>query len=376
MVHLYVHVPFCKRRCVYCDFAIAVRRRVPSEEFVDAVLRELEIRCDEWSTGGEPFRTIYLGGGTPSVLPPPAIGRLLRGIRETVGIEKGAEVTIEANPDDVSPAAVAVWRGSGITRVSLGAQAFHDEVLTWMHRPHTTADIERAVLAVRDTGTLALSLDLIFALPRRFGRVFEESLLRVLDLRPDHLSVYGLTVEAGTPLWRWVRRGTAQPVAETVYEAEFLEAHARLTQAGYEHYEVSNYAVPGHRSVHNAAYWSGRPYVGLGPSAHSFRAGRRRWNLRDWRPYEDAVRSGRDPLEETEDLSAEQRDLERAYLGLRTTEGLPERDLSGHRVPQLLEAGELQGWVERRGERVRLTPRGWLRLDELVPVLTTSAEGG
>lgn len=361
-MHLYVHVPFCARRCSYCDFAIAVRREVPSDAFADLVLAEWRARQDDPALADPgPLRTVYLGGGTPSKLAPEAVATLLHGIAALRPLVEGAEVTLEANPEDVTPARAEAWRRAGITRVSLGAQSFAPEVLAWMHRTHDAPAIGAAVAALRVAGLDDISLDLIFAVPESLARDWDADLEAAIALEPNHLSLYGLTVEPHTPLGRWTARAEVVPAPEGRYADEFLLAHARLSAAGFEHYEVSNYARPGHRARHNAAYWRRAPFLGLGPSAHSGAGAERRWNIPAWTAYARAVAAGRLPVEATERLTTEQVALEERYLGLRTLEGLPEGQ-----APAAAARWVAEGWAERGDGRLRLTPEGWLRLDALV----------
>ncbi|MGD2135936.1 MAG: radical SAM family heme chaperone HemW [Gemmatimonadales bacterium] len=369
-MHLYVHVPFCARRCVYCDFAIAVRRSIPVSRYVQAVSREWQVRGEREGWHGEAVTTLYFGGGTPSLLPTDAIAELTE-LLSARGAEDDVELTLEANPDDVTPKAATAWREAGVNRVSLGAQSFDRRPLAWMHRTHGVGAAERAVARLRQAGVADVSLDLIFGFPDEVGHDFERDLDRALALEPDHLSVYGLTVEPATALGKWVERGRIRPVNDERYTREFLLAHERLTAAGYEHYEVSNYARPGRRARHNAAYWERRPYIGLGPSAHSLRDHERRWNERHWAAYETRVRDRGDPVAGRERLDDEQRRLEAVYLGLRTSEGIAASLLDGAVEPNLERAGAC-GWLVAEGGRVRATADGWLRLDALVAGLTTS----
>jgi len=238
--HVYVHVPFCARRCVYCDFSIAVRRDVPADEYVSAVARELEIRfagTERWAVS-----TLYLGGGTPSRLGAAGLSRLLDVLAKRIEVEPGGEVTLEANPDDVSVDAARAWREAGVNRLSIGAQSFDDRVLTWMHRTHDAAQIGRAVDAARDAGIEDLSIDLIFSLPDNVRRSWSTDVERALAMEPTHVSLYGLTIEPHTPLGRWRERGEVSASPDEQYEAEFLLAHDALADAGFEHYEVSNFA--------------------------------------------------------------------------------------------------------------------------------------
>ena len=369
MRHLYIHVPFCVRRCSYCDFAIAVRKRIPAREYVEAVHRELQSlrSVPPAPTSPDALDTVYLGGGTPSLLGTDALAALLAGVPAGPGASPDREVTLEANPEDVTPEAAAAWRRAGVNRVSLGAQSFDDRVLQWMHRTHDAARIGEAVRALRGAGVDNISLDLIFALPEELRRDWGRDLDRACALGPEHLSLYGLTVEPRTPLARWISRGATRPAGDERYAADYLTAHERLARDGYVFYEVSNAARAGARSRHNSAYWSGRPYLGVGPAAHSFDGRVRRWNHGAWETYRRAVVEGRAAVEAEEVLTAEQQGTERAYLALRTVEGLA---LTAPDLQAPLGVWVKQGWAVVRGDRLTLTPEGWLRLDALVADLT------
>ncbi len=391
MQHLYIHVPFCQRRCSYCDFSIAVRKRIPAREYVDAILTELTrvgspAAAPRGNSDLASIQTIYFGGGTPSLLLPDAIATLLAELlpRTThdaprTGVHDapptGVELTLEANPEDVTHENARAWKAAGINRVSLGAQSFDDGVLKWMHRSHDAARIGAAVHALRGAGIDNISLDLIFGLPNELKRDWERDLEMTLALRTTHLSLYGLTIEPRTPLDRWISRGATQALDDERYADEYLLAHRRLTADGFEFYEVSNASLPGYRSRHNSAYWAGKPYVGLGPAAHSYdgRTRTRRWNLRAWEAYRRAIATGRSTIESEETLSDEQCEMESIYLGLRTVEGLPLAAASPRRPspPPHLAA---HGWVVVSDGRLKCTPEGWLRLDSLVNELTMQTE--
>jgi oxygen-independent coproporphyrinogen-3 oxidase len=362
-MHLYLHVPFCARRCSYCDFAIAVRRETPSEEYVDRVLAEwARWRAEPRWCGFPELHTLYLGGGTPSRLAPESLTRLVDRLQEDRPLAPAAEVTLEANPEDVTPAVARAWRAAGFNRVSLGVQSFEPAVLTWMHRTHDAAQVPRAVAALREAGFDNLSLDLIYSLPSALSRDWSRDLDQALALAPEHLSLYGLTVEEHTPLGHWVARGEARPSPDERYADEFLLAHRVLTGAGFRHYEVSNYGLPGREAVHNRAYWRRAPYLGLGPSAHSGIGASRWWNLRDWSEWSRAIAAGLPAVAASEELSREAVAIEDLYLGLRTDTGVPVAMVDGTTF-----AGWLaEGWAEVSGDRVRLTAEGWLRLDALV----------
>jgi oxygen-independent coproporphyrinogen-3 oxidase len=362
--HLYVHIPFCARRCTYCDFAIAVRRETPVADYLAALNGELHLRyppTEPWT-----LDTVYLGGGTPSRLGAEGIARLLDIVRRSATIAPDAEVTIEANPDDVTASAAAGWRDAGINRLSLGAQSFDDRVLDWMHRTHDAGAIDRAVRSARECGIRELSMDLIFALPEALQRDWTRDLEMALALEPDHVSLYGLTVESATPLGRRQSRGDVVEAPEERYEAEYLEADRTLRSAGFSHYEVSNFALPGRRARHNSAYWMGVPYAGVGPAAHEYDGERRRWNVRAYAGWAARIGLGEDAVEGSESLSEESRSAESVYLGLRTSGGLRLAADERGRAERWVEAG----WATIDSGVLTMTPAGWLRLDAIAADLT------
>lgn len=362
-VHIYIHVPFCARRCSYCDFAIAVRRETPDAQFIEAIEREwhawIARQCEPADTA---VSTLYFGGGTPSRLMPSSIAQLIRNVNAARSLARDAEVTLETNPDDVTPERAAAWRGAGINRVSLGVQSHDPAVLDWMHRTHRAEQVPGAIAALRAAGIVNISIDLIFALPAQLQRDWTADLERTIALEPTHLSLYGLTVEPHTPLFRWTEGGTAVVAPDERYADEYLQAHRRMTNAGFEHYEVSNAGRAGFRSRHNSAYWSGADYLGLGPSAHSLEGGIRRWNVREWADFQSRSARGESVVGGTESLDAEARALERRYLGLRTVAGLAADELPA----DARDAWYREGWATPVGDRLRLTADGWLRLDALV----------
>jgi oxygen-independent coproporphyrinogen-3 oxidase len=362
-VHLYLHIPFCARRCSYCDFAIAVRRDVPSARYVDAVLAEWQraLEHDAW-VHDTPITTIHLGGGTPSRLAPREVVRLLDGLRHRATFASDAEIALEANPDDLSAEVADSWREAGVNRVSLGVQSFDDRVLQWMHRTHDAGQVGRAVETVRRAGIENVSLDFIFALPPALGRHWARDLDAAFALEPTHLSLYGLTVEPGTPLGRWTARGECRTTDDETYAEEYLLAAERFSAAGWDHYEVSNAARPGFRSRHNQAYWQRHDYLGLGPSAHSAHGRVRRWNIREWAAWQQAVAEGRPTVEASETLSDAQELLERRYLGLRTSAGVESDLIPADGRERWIDAG----WARQSEGRMTLTVEGWLRLDALI----------
>jgi oxygen-independent coproporphyrinogen III oxidase len=371
--HLYLHVPFCTRRCSYCDFAVEAVRTPPTDAWLDAITRELEMTVAErgWEA---PLRlsTFYVGGGTPSLLGGAALARVRERLAPLAVLEARAEWSCEANPESFTSEVAEAWREAGVSRLSLGVQSFHDAALRWMGRLHGPEGPGRAVAAARSAGFDDLSLDLIFGLPAHLGRDWRDDLDRALELEPQHVSLYGLTAEAGAPLGRWVREGRERLADEESYADEYLLAHELLTAAGFEHYEVSNFALPGRRSRHNLAYWSGAPYAALGPGAHGFDPPLRHWNLRGWDAYREAVFQGKPPLEGEERIGPEEERLEGVWLGLRTDLGIARATLSpGQRA--LAAEWERAGWARAGGERLRLTAAGWLLLDRLAVELEGAA---
>jgi len=341
-----------------------VRRHVPVEEYLESLRRELTLRFpgrEAW-----PLETLYLGGGTPSRLGGSGIARLLDVLRDRLSIETGAEVTLEANPEDVSTDSASAWRREGINRLSIGAQSFDDSALRWMHRTHDAAAIRRAVDSARDAGLTDLSLDLIFALPPEVHRSWDYDVTEALALEPTHVSLYGLTVEPLTPLGRWRERGTLGEIPDDQYEREYLRAHDAMTAAGFEHYEVSNFARPGHRARHNAAYWRGVPYAGLGPGAHEYDGEVRRWSVGAYAAWVRRLAAGVDPIEGSELLDAENRETEAIYLGLRTDGGVRLSEAGLARTAPWCSAG----WGTIHDGKLVLTALGWLRLDSLAADLT------
>ena len=388
--HVYIHVPFCRRRCSYCDFSIAVRSAVPVDKYVESVVAEIQARKIRLER--DSLRSLYLGGGTPSLLGPSGVALLLRqaGLASGAGdfstlLWKNVEITLEANPEDVTSEAVRAWRDAGVNRVSLGVQSFDSEVLRWMHRGHDARRTADSIEVLRGEGIEDVSIDLIASVPESLARDWERDLESAIGLEPTHVSVYGLTVEPQTPLGRWAARGVVAEAPEDRQAAEFLRAHERLTGAGYDHYEVSNYARPTYRARHNSAYWTRVPYLGLGPSAHGFDGTTRRWNLAAYAAWSDAV--GRDPVGGTEVLGSDEQLAEEVYLGLRTTDGLDVYQKDLLTVTSWIE----QGWARLSARpagsgsaadaeapasgavgSLRLTPEGWLRLDALAAALTSA----
>ncbi len=365
MKHLYVHVPFCLRRCSYCDFAVQPTRRPPNEVWLQAVTDELRLARDlEGWPSQLRLSTVYVGGGTPSLLDPGALAKLRAQLEQMGSIQADVEWTVEANPESFTLELARDWRAAGVNRISLGVQSFHAPALRWMGRLHGARGARAAMSTAREAGFDNVSVDLIFGLPDRLKREWTKDLEQAMQLEPDHISLYGLTAEPGAALGRWVREGRATMPPEETYADEYLRAAEVLAAAGFEHYEVSNFARPGRESRHNRAYWTGSAYLGLGPGAHSYQPPHRFWNVRDWGIYQQRIAAGQLARDARETVTGPDQLLERLWLGLRTREGadLPERTES---LEGMLRQWQAAGWARLENARVRLTPAGWLLLDKL-----------
>ena len=341
----YVHVPFCLRRCDYCAFATWDDRSHLLDRYVAAVCREIETAV---AVGLPTATTVFFGGGTPSLLEPGAMGSLL----EAVPLAPGAEVTVECNPDTVDGRKLAGYRAAGVTRISLGVQSMVPHVLAALGRTHDPANVRAAVDAVGAAGFATFNVDLIYGAVGESVADWTRTLEEALALDPPHVSAYGLTVEAGTPL----AADTARHPDDDDQADKYAVADDLLTAAGRTSYEISNWAVPGHECRHNLHYWSQGDYRGFGCAAHSHDAGRRWWNVRTPERYIDLVEAGRPAEAAAETLDADERRIEALQLALRTRDGVP---------AGVLPVEELDGLLERSGGRVVLTRAGRLLANEV-----------
>ncbi len=319
MAGIYVHIPFCASRCSYCDFFSTLRLKDVGADYVDAVVAEGGLRAAELRRA--PVKTLYLGGGTPSQLPLPLLERLLDGLAGVFDLGGVEELTIEANPDDVTLDWCAALPRLGVNRVSMGVQSFEDRILRFIGRRHTARQAMDAVAHLRAAGIANISIDLIFGLPGQTLASWADSVSQALALQPQHISAYGLSYEPGTRLWQQRQCGQVVEVPEEVCLEMYRQLIERLSLAGYEHYEISNFALPGYCSRHNSAYWDETPYLGLGAAAHSYDGAVRRYNPCDLTDYINVIRSGRVACQE-EPMQWWERYDERVMLGLRTAQGV------------------------------------------------------
>lgn len=367
---VYLHAPFCLRRCLYCDFAVQVRKDGDADGWAGAMGRELRLVEADGVRLADRLETLYVGGGTPSLLGPRAMAL----IADVFGRERLShpelEWTSEANPESLTGEVAAGWRDAGVNRLSLGVQSFQEPVLRWMGRLHGAQGARNSVRVARDAGLENLSVDLIFGLPEALRRDWRRDLAAAVALGVPHISLYGLTAESGTPLGRSVEQGRVAMPPDERYGEEYMEAHERLTEAGFRHYEVSNFALPGYESRHNQRYWDGSPYLGLGNSSHSFLPPVRRWNLREWDAYLTGLQEGRVPLADSEVVRDEAAHLERLWLGLRTDVGVPDHWVTGVRAEALVSRWCAHGLARCDGGRLALSPEGWLLLDRLTVELS------
>jgi oxygen-independent coproporphyrinogen-3 oxidase len=372
---VYVHFPFCGVRCPYCDFAVDTRAEIPHDDYADAVIGELAARR-VWFEGTGPLASIYFGGGTPGLWRPDALGRVLDAVRAAFGAAptEAVEITVEANPGEADEARLHALRGAGVSRLSLGAQAFDDRLLRALGRNHDAAAIPAAVRAARAAGFEALSLDLMFGLPGQSRDDWRRALDAAVALAPEHVSAYALTIERGTAFGARARAGTLARPDDELVAAMFEDAGAVLAAAGLPRYEVSSYARPGHRARHNGLYWSGAPYLGLGASAASFRplADGAGWRFSNPRATDTYLAASPLRPRHVERRAAAELENEAVWLGLRTTDGV---DRVAHRARYgrdpldgraaaargCLEAG----WLAVDEASVRLTAAGFLVADEV-----------
>lgn len=365
MAGLYIHIPFCRKACHYCDFHFSTSLK-GAADVIEAIHREIdtETECRDWRV-----ETLYLGGGTPSLVGDDAIGGLLSHLRRAFEVAPDAEVTLEANPDDMTPGRVRNWRSMGVNRLSVGIQSFRDGDLAWMNRAHDARQALHCVGLAREEGIANLSIDLIYGIPGLGDADWQRNLDTALSLEAPHLSAYALTVEPHTALDSMIRSGKSPQPSDERQAEQFLILSERMREAGYEHYEVSNFAKPGMRSRHNGAYWKGVPYRGFGPSAHSFDGRTRRWNVSNNARYARAMMSGQ-PAFESETIGEAESLNEYLMTSLRTTEGLDLGRIASdwgreqmERIRKEMEKHVAVDLAEKTDTGYRLHPKGWLFTD-------------
>lgn len=363
---IYIHIPFCRARCSYCDFATGTYSGPLAERYVRATAHEIRT-FPALENEAREADTIYFGGGTPSLLSPAQVETILEAVNERFRISADAEVTMEMNPGTLTPDILREFRRLGVTRASFGAQTFDDEELRQLGRTHTAEDVRLTIKYLREAGFDNVSFDLIAGLPRQTLAAWARNLHEALQLRPEHLSFYLLEVHEGTPLADQIRRGRL-PLPDDDLAAEMYRLMLeRACAAGYEHYEISNLSLPGFESRHNSKYWLGHPTYGFGCSSHSFDGSRRRWsNERDALRYTELIEAGRTPVVENFELSQQDVEAEAIFLGLRLLRGI---NLREHRARFGVDLG-----TERADDLARLSEAGLIELtDDLLRLTSTGA---
>ncbi|MBA3711576.1 MAG: radical SAM family heme chaperone HemW [Pyrinomonadaceae bacterium] len=369
---IYIHIPFCRARCSYCDFATGTYEGALAEQYVFALVREVGVFVGPTET--LEVDTIFFGGGTPSLLSPAQLGRILEAIRRRFRITRGAEVTMEMNPGTVTPEGLREFRRLGVNRASFGAQTFDDRELARLGRTHTAGDARCTFVDLHDAGFSNVSFDLIAGLPEQTLAAWSHNLDEALALRPVHLSLYLLEVHTGTPLADQIKRGMwREPDADLAAEMYSLMVE-RTRHAGYRQYEISNFCRPGYEARHNTKYWTGAPYYGFGCSSHSFDGTGARWsNERDTKRYVEMIEAGESPIVERVELDARAMSAEAIFLGLRLLErgvnlaehrarfGADVRQEHGDDLERFTDAG----LIELRGDVLRLTQSGALLSNEV-----------
>ncbi|MEO8852904.1 MAG: radical SAM family heme chaperone HemW [Ginsengibacter sp.] len=367
---IYIHIPFCKQACYYCNFHFSTSLHF-KKEMLESIRREIEMKSTFSTKEREQIETVYFGGGTPSLLSSNDIEFLFSAIKENYDLAKDAEITMEANPDDISEENLASWKKLGINRLSIGIQSFAERDLQWMNRAHNANQALSSIEMAREAGFDNFSVDLIFGTPGLSDEEWKSNLQKVIELNVPHISSYALTVEPKTPLQKMINLHKKENVNGDLQANQFLIEMKMLKKAGYENYEISNFAKPGFRSRHNSSYWQGKSYIGFGPSAHSFNGEKRTWNVANNSEYIKSIQQNILPSEE-EILTKSQKINEYVMTSLRTIEGLDLNYIESwfslqqkNRVNEILKLKIDPSNYERINEKIILTDSGKLIADRI-----------
>jgi len=372
---LYIHIPFCVKKCAYCDFYSTTTEPSKIEKFLNAAENEVELYAQHPVFAQIKFRTLYIGGGTPSLLSAQQIDKLFQKVLSRFHFAKDFEFTIESNPETISFSKLKEYRSVGINRLSIGVQSFSDSELQTLGRIHNSDQAKKCIEWASQAGCDNINLDLIFAIPGQTLNDWQDNLEQAIQLKPKHLSIYCLTIESGTPLERQILSGKLKKVNEETEREMYLWSIDVLSTAGYQHYEISNFALTGFECKHNLMYWDGSPYLGIGPSAHSYWNGHRQWNVGSLEQYLKLLKSNIKPVAGQEQLSQDQKILEFLYLNLRTIHGIDIRQFKYQfnlsfieKFEKVLERlhnhpdGEL---FHLQKNILKLTPNGFVLFDEI-----------
>ena len=372
MAGIYLHIPFCRRACYYCNFHFSTSLG-QKDALVDSLLQEMALQQPYLQ--GQQVDTVYFGGGTPSLLDDADLQRIMEKLRQLFPISGQAEITLEANPDDLQPEKLQALKAIGVNRLSIGVQSFHETDLRWMNRAHNSTQALQCIQDAQAAGFHNLSIDLIYGGPTLSDEGWAQNMQQAIALQIPHLSCYALTVEPGTALDHFIKQHKVAAVDPDKAARHFEMLVQWLAAAGYEHYEISNFALPGSRSRHNSSYWQGQAYLGLGPSAHSFNGHSRQWNVANNSSYINAIKEGKVPFE-LENLTPEMMLNEYIMTSLRTAEGchlyLVEERFGADKRRQLETAGRefiLAGKMVQQQDTLLLTPEGKLFADGIAAKL-------
>jgi oxygen-independent coproporphyrinogen-3 oxidase len=375
---LYLHIPFCRKACHYCDFHFSTNTE-KAEAMTQAMLREMEIRLMDAQVSR--LQTLYFGGGTPSFLPSSQIGKFLNTAHRLAKVDAGAEITLEANPEDVTKEKLSDWKSMGINRLSIGLQSSHDQRLLWMNRNHSARDGEFAVKRAQDAGFDNITVDLMYGFPETSAAELREDIAYILSLQTRHISAYNLSIEPNTVFGRQWKKGSLLPLPEEESAARFMEVFDALEAAGYLGYEISNFAVPGFEAVHNRNYWLQKSFIGIGPSAHGFDGKSTRWeNIPSNATYLNDLESGR-LSEKVEQMSISSLANEFILTRLRMKEGLSLSlfaEKFGIRLEKIRESeirkAADQAYLEEDADKLKLSRSGRLMADYIALELFTDKE--
>lgn len=372
MAGIYLHIPFCKKACHYCDFHFSTSPQY-KDQMLQALGQEIDLRKNYLA--GESIETIYFGGGTPSLLSADELQILIGAITDLYEVSPTAEITLEANPDDLNTQKVREFRQTLINRFSIGIQSFFEEDLKWMNRAHTAREAHSSIKRVQDAGFENITADLIYGFPLLSNPKWEHNIQQLIELHIPHISSYSMTVEPATALSSFIKKGEQKPMDEGQSTAQFLILMEQLIEAGFEHYEISNFAKPGLYSKHNSNYWEGVSYLGIGPSAHSFNGESRQWNISNNSNYIDQIGLKKIPAE-MEVLSTENRINEYIMTSLRTSKGMSLQKITerfgsdySNEVRNGLEPFADKNWINLNDQIVTLTTDGKLFADHIASEL-------
>jgi oxygen-independent coproporphyrinogen-3 oxidase len=371
---LYVHVPFCRKACHYCDFHFTTSGKY-MDRMIAAMCKEMDVQLAQWN---HPFGTLYLGGGTPGILPEATLRTLMGHLQTQLPWNDLAEITLEANPDDLTASNLSLWRELGLTRLSIGVQSFVDDHLVWMNRSHNAQQAIEGLQRARHAGFEHFNLDLIYGFEGLSAEQWHNNLQQALDLGVNHLSCYTLTVESNTALGRHSKRTGQNPAPDALALEHYGILCKKLHENGWEHYEISNFCAPGHRSQHNTAYWKGNPYLGIGPSAHSFDGLQRWWNVANNPAYMNQAEIG--TLSPEKEVLTEANRLNEALMtGIRQKDGISKESIislfgekAWNRLVHLVEADQR---FLKTNQAIILREAHWLLADALLPDLFVDEHG-